>query len=65
MSIVLDRIGWEDEPSTNTPIDSGNLKKMEDNTEKAVNEVDNKYEKNIATLKFNRQSINITSEWRI
>ena len=34
MSIQLDRIGWKDEPSTDTPIDSGNLGKMEDNTEK-------------------------------
>lgn len=40
MSIVLDRIGWEDEPSTNTPIDSGNLKKMEDNAEKGINELE-------------------------
>ena len=40
MSIQLDRIGWEDEPSTATPIDSGNLKKMEENTQKAISEVE-------------------------
>lgn len=41
MAFTLDRIGWEDEPSTKTPIDSGNLKKLEDNTEKFVeNKVD-------------------------
>ncbi len=34
----LDRIGWEDEPSEKTPIDSGNLKQMENNTEKYVKE---------------------------
>ena len=40
MSIELDRIGWEDEPSTKTPIDSGNLKKMEENTQKAITELE-------------------------
>lgn len=39
MSIELDRIGWQDEPSEETPIDSGNLKQMENNTEKAINEL--------------------------
>lgn len=42
MAIELDRIGWEDAPSEQTPIDSGNLKQMENNTEKAINIVDKK-----------------------
>lgn len=54
MSIVLDRIGWEDEPSTNTPIDSGNLKKMEDNAEKGINEL----EKN---LKWKSVDLNLSN----
>ena len=33
----MNRIGWKDEPSTDTPIDSGNLKQMEDNAEDAIN----------------------------
>lgn len=37
MAFSLDKIGWKDEPSTDTPIDSGNLGKMEENTEKFVN----------------------------
>lgn len=40
MSIELDRIGWEDEPSTKTPIDSGNLKKLEENIQKALSELE-------------------------
>lgn len=40
MSIKLERIGWEDEPSTKTPIDSGNLKKMEENTQTAITELE-------------------------
>lgn len=42
MAIELDRIGWEDAPSEQTPIDSGNLKQMENNAEKAINIVDKK-----------------------
>lgn len=34
--IELERIGWKDEPSQETPIDSGNLNQMENNTEKAL-----------------------------
>lgn len=39
MAIKLDRIGWEDAPSEQTPIDSGNLKQMENNAEKAINQL--------------------------
>lgn len=39
MAIELKRIGWEDAPSEQTPIDSGNLKQMENNTEKAINQL--------------------------
>lgn len=42
MAITLNRIGWEDAPSEQTPIDSGNLKQMENNTENAINIVDQK-----------------------
>lgn len=41
MSIKLERIGWEDEPSTKTPIDSGNLKKMEENAQTVITELEN------------------------
>lgn len=41
MAIELNRIGWEDAPSEQTPIDSGNLKQMENNTEDAINEAIN------------------------
>jgi len=34
----LKRIGWKDEPSEDTPIDSGNLKQMENNFEEYVQE---------------------------
>lgn len=40
MSIELKRIGWQDEPSEETPIDSGNLKQMENNTEKALQDLE-------------------------
>lgn len=40
MAIELDRIGWEDAPSEQTPIDSGNLKQMENNTEIALRELE-------------------------
>lgn len=41
MAIELERIGWEDAPSEQTPIDSGNLKQMENNTEDAINKAIN------------------------
>ena len=37
MAIELNRIGWEDAPSEQTPIDSGNLKQMENNAEDGIN----------------------------
>lgn len=37
--IELARIGWKDEPSEDTPIDSGNLKAMENNTENFVRQM--------------------------
>lgn len=41
MAVELKRIGWKDEPSEDTPIDSGNLKQMENNTQEAITEVEN------------------------
>lgn len=35
--LKLERVGWKDEPDETTPIDSDNLKAMEDNTENFVN----------------------------
>ncbi len=35
--VELSRIGWKDEPSEETPIDSGNLKKSEENVQTAIN----------------------------
>ena len=49
MAITLNRIGWEDAPSEQTPIDSGNLKQMENNTEDAINELDDKKTANMTT----------------
>ena len=40
MAITLNRIGWEDAPSEQTPIDSGNLKQMENNTENALQDLE-------------------------
>ena len=40
MAVELKRIGWKDEPSEDTPIDSGNLKQMENNTQEAVTELE-------------------------
>lgn len=37
MAIEINRIGWEDAPSEQTPIDSGNLKQMENNSEDGIN----------------------------
>ena len=42
--IKLERIGWKDKPDESTPISSGNLKKMEDNTENAINELEKENE---------------------
>lgn len=42
MAIELNRIGWEDAPSEASPIDSGNLKQMENNTEDAINKLETK-----------------------
>lgn len=39
MAITLNRIGWEDAPSEQTPIDSGNLKQMENNAEDGINDL--------------------------
>lgn len=41
MAVELKRIGWKDEPSEDTPIDSGNLKQMENNTQEAITELEN------------------------
>lgn len=49
MAIELNRIGWEDAPSEQTPLDSGNLKQMEQNTEDAINELDDKKTANMTT----------------
>lgn len=38
--IDMQRIGWENSPSTNTPISSENLKQMENNTEKAIQDLE-------------------------
>ena len=45
MSIELNRVGWEDEPSTKTPIDSGNLKQMENNTQETITKLEELIEK--------------------
>lgn len=37
--VTLQRIGWKDEPSEETPLDSGNLKQMETNFENFVKSV--------------------------
>lgn len=37
----LPKIGWEDAPSEQTPIDSGNLKQMENNTDTTIKKVEN------------------------
>lgn len=36
-NITIDRIGWKDDPDTSTPLDSGNLKEMENNSEAGIN----------------------------
>ena len=44
-NITIDRIGWKDDPDTSTPLDSGNLKEMENNAESGINEL----KKNVQT----------------
>ena len=39
--IELERIGWENYPSTKTPRNAENLNKMEENTQKAITELEN------------------------
>jgi hypothetical protein len=59
-NITIDRIGWKDDPDTSTPLDSGNLKAMENNAEDGINqlksniqtavtEIETKIKKNIIT----------------
>lgn len=59
-NITIDRIGWKDDPDTSTPLDSGNLKAMENNAEDGINqlksnvqtavtEIETKMKKNIIT----------------
>lgn len=38
-NITINRIGWKDDPDTSTPLDSGNLKEMENNAESGINEL--------------------------
>lgn len=38
-NIIIDRIGWKDDPDTSTPLDSGNLKEMENNSEAGINKL--------------------------
>lgn len=63
MPITIQRIGWEDEPSEATPIDSGNLKAMENNAENAINELEKEMTKS-AILVYNNatQNLNVGSE---
>lgn len=63
MPITIQRIGWEDEPSEATPIDSGNLKAMENNAENAINELETQMTKS-AILVYNNatQNLNTGSE---
>lgn len=50
MAIELKRIGWENSPSTKTPLSKTNLNQMEQNAENAINEVDKKVESNIQDI---------------
>ena len=54
MAVELKRIGWKDEPSEDTPIDSGNLKQMENNTQEAITEVE---KKDILAVGFNSKTL--------
>lgn len=42
--IRLKRIGWENYPSTKTPRNAENLRKMEDNSEQAIRELETMYQ---------------------
>ena len=53
MAITLNRIGWEDAPSEQTPLDSGNLKQMEQNTEDGINEAINQIGETVETSNGN------------
>lgn len=62
----MNRIGWKDEPSTDTPIDSGNLKQMEDNAEDAINELGDSFEwKSVDLNLSNAQSYTFTEPDKI
>lgn len=67
MAIELNRIGWEDAPSEQTPLDSGNLKQMENNTEDAINEAISQIESkmnNIISVSFNNNYSMSSSNWQ-
>lgn len=61
MAVELKRIGWKDEPSEDTPIDSGNLKQMENNTQEAITEVE---KKDILAVGFNGDTSITSSNWQ-
>ncbi len=61
MAVELKRIGWKDEPSEDTPIDSGNLKQMENNTQEAITELE---KKDILAVGFNGDTSITSSEWK-
>ena len=44
MNVELERIGWKNLPSEDTPISAENLKQMENNTENAINKAAEKNE---------------------
>lgn len=67
MAITLNRIGWEDAPSEQTPIDSGNLKQMENNSEDGINEAISQIESkmnNIISVGFNNNYSMSSSNWQ-
>ena len=64
MAIELNRIGWEDAPSEQTPIDSGNLKQMEQNTEDGINELGSQLIKRpLIKILTNRQKLTTTGSF--
>lgn len=60
MAVELKRIGWKDEPSEDTPIDSGNLKQMENNTQEAITELEKKA---ILKARVNRQKLQTSGSY--
>lgn len=61
MAITLKRIGWENKPSKKTPANSANLKQMENNTENAINELEEKFKWKVVDLDLsNNQSYTFT-----